>query len=161
MSYLIMRLACAFLVGSLLSIVGSLIQLSTRNILSSPSTLGLDGLSVLALLLFHTLGVAFDWYPGHWSLLLGLPFILVLGFSYPRFVTRAGKFERVLLIGITMNLFVGALFSLWQFLFMAFNYPFPSEMWFGAAYAMVALFALQWVFHYSLVTVRDGRWMTR
>jgi iron complex transport system permease protein len=37
----------------------------------------------------------------------------------------------VLLVGITLNLLIGALFSLWQFLFLAFNYPFPSEMWFG------------------------------
>src|SRR5690606_852293 len=39
--------------------------------------------------------------------------------------------ERLILIGLTFNLFVGAIFSLWQFLFLAFNKPFPVELWFG------------------------------
>jgi hyaluronan synthase len=32
---------------------------------------------------------------------------------------------------------------------------------YAVAYALVALLGLQWVFPYSLLTVRDGRWMTR
>jgi hyaluronan synthase len=32
---------------------------------------------------------------------------------------------------------------------------------YGVGYALMAYTALQWVFPYSLVTVRDGRWMTR
>jgi ferric hydroxamate transport system permease protein len=131
MSYLIIRLSSAFLVGWLLCMAGSFIQLSTRNILSSPSTLGMDAFAVLTLLFFHTMGLIFNWYPQVWWIFLALPLALGLGFIYPGFISGEGKFERVILIGITLNLMVGALFSLWQFLFMAFNYPFPSEMWFG------------------------------
>lgn len=131
MSYLFVRLSCAFLVGSLLSMSGSLIQLSTRNILSSPSTLGMDGLAVLAFLIFHTLGLLSGEALGPWSVLFVLPLFIALGSFYPRFVSRDSRFDKVLLVGITLNLLIGALFSLWQFLFLAFNYPFPSEMWFG------------------------------
>ena len=36
-----------------------------------------------------------------------------------------------------------------------------SDFFYGLGYALVALVGLQWVFPYSLVTVRDGRWLTR
>lgn len=36
-----------------------------------------------------------------------------------------------------------------------------SDFFYGIGYALVALVGLQWVFPYSLLTVRDGRWMTR
>jgi iron complex transport system permease protein len=122
----------SFLVGMLLSQSGSLIQLGTRNILSSPSTLGLDGLAVLWLLVLSSLGLyfQFDLLEG-WGLFLGLPLFILLGMVFTAFIKGSGKYEKIILIGITFNLLVGALFSLWQFLFMAFNLPFPIELWFG------------------------------
>lgn len=132
MTYLLIRMGCAFLTGVLLSQSGSLIQLSTRNILSSPSTLGLDGLAVLSVLLLHSLSVFFgiELHPGIIAI-AGIPMAIGIGYLYPRFVGGDQKFERILLIGVTFNLLVGAIFSFWQFLFLAFNLPFPVELWFG------------------------------
>jgi hyaluronan synthase len=36
-----------------------------------------------------------------------------------------------------------------------------SDFFYGVGYALFAFVGLQWVFPYSLVTVRDGRWLTR
>ncbi len=36
-----------------------------------------------------------------------------------------------------------------------------SDFFYGVGYALFAFIGLQWVFPYSLLTVRDGRWMTR
>lgn len=36
-----------------------------------------------------------------------------------------------------------------------------SDFFYGIAYALFAFVGLQWVFPYSLLTVRDGRWLTR
>lgn len=132
MDYLVIRLSSAFIVGMLLSQAGSLIQLGTRNILSSSSTLGFDGLAVLWLLIVHSLTVYFGLSLNvEWTFLMGVPLFILLGLFYPRFLKGKMKFEKIILIGLTFNLLVGALFSLWQFLFMAFNLPFPVELWFG------------------------------
>jgi iron complex transport system permease protein len=132
MNYLLIRMGCAFFTGVLLSQSGSLIQLSTRNILSSPSTLGLDGLAVLSVLLIHSLSVflGVHLHPAVIAL-AGIPLALIIGYGYPRFIGGDQRFERILLIGVTFNLLVGAVFSFWQFLFLAFNLPFPVELWFG------------------------------
>lgn len=132
MDYLLMRLLCSFFTGALLSQAGSMIQLGTRNILASPSTLGFDGLAVLWLLVFHSASLYFKLsIPVEMSLLVGIPLFIMLGIFFPRFLKGRSKFEKIILLGITFNLLVGALFSLWQFLFMAFNLPFPVELWFG------------------------------
>ncbi len=132
MDYLAIRLAASFLVGVLLSQSGSLVQLGTRNILASPSTLGIDGLSVLWLLIFHSISLYFNLdYSIQWTFILGIPLFIMIGVSFPKFLNGRSKFERIILLGLTFNLFVGAIFSLWQFLFMAFNLPFPVELWFG------------------------------
>lgn len=122
----------SFFAGVLLSQSGSLIQLGTRNILASPSTLGFDGLSVLWLLIFHSVSLYFNLsYPVEWTFLVSVPLFLGLGIFFPRFLKGQSKFEKIILLGLTFNLLVGAVFSLWQFLFMAFNLPFPVELWFG------------------------------
>jgi hyaluronan synthase len=36
-----------------------------------------------------------------------------------------------------------------------------ADFFYGVAYALFAFVGLQWVFPYSLLTVRDGRWLTR
>jgi ABC-type Fe3+-siderophore transport system permease subunit len=63
--------------------------------------------------------------------LSGIPIFTLLGLLYSRMLKRALNFERVVLLGVTFNLLIGAVFSFWQFLFMAFNLPFPVELWFG------------------------------
>lgn len=132
MDYLIIRMICSFLAGVMLSQAGSLVQLGTRNILSSSSTLGLDGLSVLWLLVFHSLSLAFNLnFSIEWTFLVSVPLFVLLGMLFPRFLKSKTKFERIILLGVTFNLLVGAIFSLWQFFFMAFNLPFPVELWFG------------------------------
>lgn len=132
MDYFLIRMLCSFMVGVLLSQAGSLIQLGTRNILASPSTLGFDGLAVLWLLIFHSVSLLFNLsYPIEWTFVLGLPLFIGIGFLFPRFLKGRSKFEKIILLGLTFNLLVGAIFSLWQFLFMAFNLPFPVELWFG------------------------------
>lgn len=132
MEYLISRFLCAILTGTILSQTGSLIQMSTRNILASPSTLGFDGLSVLWILFFHSILLFFGYdQPVLMLFLIGMPVFVFIGWIYSGFLNRQKNIERLILIGLTFNLFVGAVFSLWQFLFIAFNLTFPIELWFG------------------------------
>lgn len=132
MDYLIPRFLCAILTGAILSQTGSLIQMSTRNILASPSTLGFDGLSVLWILFFHSILLFFGYdQPVLMLFLIGMPIFVFIGWIYSGFLHRQKNIERLILIGLTFNLLVGAVFSLWQFLFLAFNLPFPIELWFG------------------------------
>lgn len=132
MEYLIPRLLSAILTGAILSQTGSLIQMSTRNILASPSTLGFDGLSVLWILFFHSILLFFGYdQPVLMLFLIGMPVFIFIGWIYSGFINRQKNIERLILIGLTFNLLVGAIFSLWQFLFLAFNLPFPIELWFG------------------------------
>lgn len=132
MEYLTGRLLCAFLSGLLMSQAGSFIQLGTRNILSSPSTLGFDGLSVLWLLFFHSILLALGTDPSVFSTVFwGLPLFFLVGLLFSSLLKGRGRFEKIILLGLTFNLMVGAVFSLWQFFFMAFNLPFPVELWFG------------------------------
>ena len=132
MDYLIPRFLCALLAGAIISQCGSLIQMSTRNILASPSTLGFDGLGVLWVLIIHSflLILGHD-QPILASVFFGIPVSIIIGWVYSKFMARQNKIERLILTGLTFNLLVGAIFSFWQFLFLAFNLPFPIELWFG------------------------------
>lgn len=132
MEYLGVRLLCSFLAGVLLSQTGSLIQMGTRNILASPSTLGFDGLSILWILVAHSLMLFLKVdYELPMLLLFGIPCFVGIGVIFARFMNKFQNIERLVLLGLTFNLLVGAIFSLWQFLFLAFNLPFPIELWFG------------------------------
>lgn len=132
MDYLSIRFLSALLSGVILSQTGSLMQMSTRNLLASPSTLGFDGLSILWILLFHSLLLLFGLeYQAPLLFILGIPFFVFIGWIYSKNMGHAKSVERLILMGLTFNLFVGAVFSLWQFLFLAFNLPFPVELWFG------------------------------
>lgn len=132
MDYLTIRPITAFIVGAILSQSGSLIQMTSRNLLASPSTLGFDGLSILWILVFHSLLLLFgvEWSPDI-VLILGIPIFLLVGWTYSLFVNSQKSVERLILIGLTFNLLVGGIFALWQFFFLAFNLPFPVELWFG------------------------------
>lgn len=130
MDYLITRLSSAFLCGLILSQAGSFIQIGTRNILASPSTLGIEGLSVLWILFIHTLALAAGMEWG-WISLSGIPIFLLIGFVLAKLLGKEIRLERILFLGLTFNLLIGAVFSLWQFFFLAYNLPFPVEVWFG------------------------------
>jgi iron complex transport system permease protein len=125
------RFILAFLVGGMLSFCGSLVQLTTRNELSSPSTLGFDGLSVLFVMLAYALSLG----GATWDLSLlafGLGSLVAgfLWFSSTR-LFQVQDLRLILLLGLSVNLLVGSLFSVMQFLAMGFNKKFPDQLWFG------------------------------
>lgn len=130
MNYLILRLLSSFISGVILSQSGSMIQIGTRNILASPSTLGVEGLSVLWILSLHSLFLLLG-MSGEYVIYAGLPVFIFIGYYLGGFAGKGHRMERVLFAGLTFNLLVGAIFSLWQFFFMAYNLPFPMEVWFG------------------------------
>ena len=127
-----MRSLCALISGMIISQTGSLIQLSTRNILASPSTLGFDGMSVFWILIFHSLILLFNQESSYALLfLIGLPLFILLGIGFSAFLFRVKNVDRLILLGLTFNLLVGGIFSFCHFVFLAFNLPFPVELWFG------------------------------
>lgn len=132
MDYFLPRFLCAFLTGVILSQSGSLIQMNSRNVLASPSTLGFDGVAIFWILIYHSVMVfTHADHPAAILFLAGVPLFVVFGWFFSRFMRTQVNINRLVLIGLTFNLLVGAVFSLWQFLFLAFNLPFPVELWFG------------------------------
>lgn len=140
MEFDILRLTFAFLGGYFLSLAGSLSQLTTNNQLASPSTLGMDGIGVfcvLAATMLASFGVTI--FPtelvSFFIFLIiscvSVVIILVRG-KKTSVVNGSGSMKRVILLGLTFNLFVGAIFSMVQFAFMALNLDFPSGLWFGS-----------------------------
>lgn len=134
MSYPIERAMIAFMSGGLLSLSGSLMQLTFSQELATPSTLGLEALAVFVVLLAHTLTYFLGGAEWVSFLSLGLGLLFSFSFLYSPLGKRIGRFKTkssLLILGLTVNLFVGAVFSIWQFLFLSFNWDFPSELWFG------------------------------
>lgn len=130
----IARFLIALLAGATLSFAGSLIQMTTRNELATPSTLGMDGLAVLMVMaayLLEGLGISAGGL-SETALLIGIA-IGLLGYSWLQLsgASRLVDFKLALLFGLSLNLFVGALFAVMQFLAMAFNREFPEQLWFG------------------------------
>lgn len=140
MEFDLLRISFAFLGGYFLSLSGSLSQLTTNNQLASPSTLGMDGLGVFCVLgatLLITLGVSY--LPVElFSLIIFLIVMTLVWFtvkfrkSSTKVLNYSGNMKRVILLGLTFNLFVGAIFSVIQFSFMALNLDFPNGLWFGS-----------------------------
>ena len=140
MDFDIFRILFAFMSGYFLSLSGSLSQLVAHNPLASPSTLGMDGAAVLAVIIGQTLIVSF--FPGieltHISLMIFILFILVIKFALTlgknsdQSVWAYSSVKKIILFGLSFNLFIGAIFSILLFLFMAMNYEFPSGLWFGS-----------------------------
>lgn len=114
----------------ILSQAGSFIQTGTRNILASPSTLGIEGLSVLWILFIYSTAM-FTGMDSDWLGLTGIPLFGLIGYFLSKLSGKELKLDRILFAGLTFNLLVGAIFSLWQFFFLAYNLPFPVEIWFG------------------------------
>lgn len=138
----LLRFLTACAAGFLLSFAGSLIQLTVRNELASPSTLGMDGAAVFIILLAYLLESA-DLGTGSLAdtaLLLGLLLCAVLWVAMKKFPWNIhGDFRAILLLGLSVNLFVGSLFAVMQFLAMAFNQEFPEQLWFGRMQTLTPL----------------------
>jgi iron complex transport system permease protein len=142
------RIISTFCVGLLLSLSGSLIQISTQNELASPSTLGMDAIVIFVILL--TYGI---WYFLGWDLqppempleyfslllcgILGTLVSLFFLFKKFKFRKRNGNFLKgqnlnaVILLGLCLNLFLGTIFTFGQFLFVSLGKQFPQQLWYG------------------------------
>lgn len=133
----LVRLLSAFAAGMVISHCGSLIQLTSRNEMASPSTLGMDGLAVALVLLFYLLQNFFDLDLSLEQLgLIGVFLIggilrLVPSRWLPYHGSRGEDFRFILLLGLSVNLLIGAVFAGLQFLAMAFAREFPNQLWFG------------------------------
>jgi len=130
------RFIFAFFAGLFLTVSGSLTQNTTQNNLASPSTLGFDGVAVFCVLVAQGLMHLFDI-----NLSLELSAFLLFNLFFVTIVSLWKKgssrvnsldMKVVILIGLGFNLFVGAIFSVVQFLFMALNLRFPTGLWFGS-----------------------------
>lgn len=129
------RIFAAFLCGALLSLSGSLTQHATQNSLAGPSTLGLDGIAVICVvfaqffIVLTPIGIGQEVL----GILLFLP-LIAIGFLFKNFFKKkivSHDIKTYVLLGLCFNLFVGAIFSIIQFLFMALNFEFPTGLWFG------------------------------
>jgi iron complex transport system permease protein len=156
--YLILRLLCSFLCGLILSQAGSFIQTGTRNILASPSTLGIEGLSIIWILCLHSFTLAMG-LESEWWIIPGLVLFLYVGKLFSIVTGKDASLEKIIFLGLTFNLFVGAVFSLWQFFFLAYNLPFPVEVWFGHfRYVNERSFFLLLAFEISLLFFLRKQW---
>lgn len=135
---LLYRMLCSFSVGMSLSVCGSLSQIITHNPMSSPSTLGLQAFVVLALLVSHFISLIFRVEVSSefiiiMTLLLGVIVKLLTPKSkvsiYKNKVSFLG--DKIVLVGLCFNLFVGAIFSFAHFLSMSLNIRFPTSIWYG------------------------------
>ncbi len=137
----IVRFFCAFFAGGLLSLSGSLIQGVTQNELAGPSTLGLNALIILMVLTAHGCNIFFGFNVPLEYLSLGILLIsiVVVVPIYKIFKKKSYKYANrfsssisfYILLGLCFNLFVGAIFSVMQFLFMTVGLEFPAELWYG------------------------------
>lgn len=131
-----LRFICAFITGCLITQSGSFIQGVTQNPLASPATLGFQAIIVLLILIINSLGISFKLE--YLSVLVGL---IIFGFTFVAFGKRKDQkiysnqisqsIEKYILLGLGINLLVGAVFAIWHFFFMAMNREFPSQIWFG------------------------------
>ncbi|MCO4754035.1 MAG: iron chelate uptake ABC transporter family permease subunit [Bacteriovoracaceae bacterium] len=132
------RAILAFMCGYFLTLSGSLSQIVTNNSLASPSTLGFDALAALSVIVSQGIivygGIS---YPLEFVSLaiFGFIFCGFIAISYTKGKTTLRYFSLdikfLILTGLGFNLFVGAIFSIVQFLFMSLNWEFPSGLWFG------------------------------
>lgn len=135
---LIFRGICSFLTGSCLAIAGSLAQLITHNQMSSPSTLGIQAYVVLVVLLLFSLNLVTPFHIEPSIIILCslvLPVIYLVTRPKARFQIYQNRLasigDKIVLLGVCFNLFVGALFSVFQFLAITLNIKYPSAIWFG------------------------------
>lgn len=152
------RLFFVFLAGYFLCFSGSLSQLVSNNSIASPSTLGMDGVAVLMIIVSQFTLTIFD-FGVDLQLLSYFIFIVFLIFLICAMKIKKKKLDsvwditeikKIIILGLAFNLFIGAIFSIIQFMFMALNFEFPSGIWFGNfkqyEYSWSALFLLALVF---------------
>lgn len=141
MSDELVRILISFLAGYFLSTCGSICQGVSSNVMSSPSTLGFNALSVVFVLVIYVLGhfvninMSFDHAAFSLSVIT-LSFIFLFIFINIRlfkfkFLQNWSK-DKLILIGLCINLLIGAIFSLLQFLSMSVGMNFPSALWYGS-----------------------------
>lgn len=137
----IVRFITSFIGGAFLTMAGSITQLIGGNVLASPSTLGMNALAVVFVMLSYFIPGLSDFLGGpEWcSLILFhigmMIFLFLLKDDRKKIMTEIWSGEgmaKVLIFGLAFNLFIGAIFSIIQFLFMAYNLDFPSGLWFGS-----------------------------
>lgn len=125
------RSLIAFFCGYSLCLSGSLSQISTSNNLSSPSTLGFTGVGVLATLVSFFLKEFFniDFELEY----IGLVVLVFMVCSIVLFISgkRITNIKNLILLGIGFNLFIGAVFSIVNFVLISKGVSFPSSIWFG------------------------------
>lgn len=140
MEFDLVRIIFAFLCGYFLCVSGSLSQLTTNNQIASPSTLGMDGLAVLNVL-FVTIafGLGINFLGSELASFFLFSFTLAAIYFlsgkskfFKESVYPSNSIKKIVLLGLTFNLLVGAIFSVVQFFFMALNLDFPSGLWFGS-----------------------------
>lgn len=131
-----LRLLLAFFAGIFLTLSGSLSQNTTQNSLASPSTLGFDALAVFSVLISHgfltffDLGISLENFA---FILFNIFYLCAIFFlRHLKFESNKLDMKIIILIGLGFNLFIGALFSVVQFLFIATNTQFPTGLWFGS-----------------------------
>ena len=131
-----LRLLLSFFAGVFLTSSGSLTQNTTQNSLASPSTLGFDAMAVFSILISHGLLTIFkiDFALEYFAFIIFNLFFILVWFSLNRLKVNAQKLDMkiTILIGLGFNLFIGAIFSVVQFLFIATNTKFPTGLWFGS-----------------------------
>jgi iron complex transport system permease protein len=141
----ILRFMSSFLCGYIMTMSGSLVQIITNNSLASPSTLGFNAIIVLIVLVIYLFPI--DNYILNIELISFIIFtLLFLVLLFTRFIkTRLNKeiknynfLEKIkkfpkdiILIGLSLNLLLGAFCSLIQFYFISMNKNFPSQLWYG------------------------------
>ena len=164
----ISRIVLAFICGYFLCLSGSLCQLVTNNNIASPSTLGMDALGVLLVICSQALLIFFDSSVSLVNISLALAFLsILLLFIFNHFFSKNHQdvwsqfdIKKIVLIGLSFNLFVGAIFSVVQFMFMALNFEFPSGLWFGSfkqvSQSWLSLFCLLFIFVQFLMLKKAG-----
>ncbi|MFN8369233.1 MAG: iron chelate uptake ABC transporter family permease subunit [Bacteriovoracaceae bacterium] len=163
MEEIYLRFLAAFLVGALLSLSGSLIQLTSQNDLAGSSTLGIDALCVLVILIVHSVSIIYPIsIPNEIvSLFLliiisSILFLLVMRQNSKVIETHNKYFSQVgffIFVGLCFNLFIGTLFYFLEFIFTTHGWVFPSQLWFGnfrfiLPQANVILFIIFFIFYF-------------
>lgn len=135
------RMLASFFSGVVLSISGSLIQIVTQNELAGPSTLGLNAVVVFIILIgYLSSSLAFmAGIPIEWKSFLLLFIVLMMAYLWSRkekteFTygnAENSKMNFYILVGLCLNLLIGAFFSILQFIFLTLNKEFPDQLWYG------------------------------
>lgn len=134
--YILVRMVMSGCVGALLHISGSSLQLASRNSLAAPVTLGLAVPSVSIIILVYMITGGSYHFSSFMALGLLIIFLCLWSFAkkipFPTVSRYYSRFEKFLLVGLTLNLFLGAVISCLDFYLQAHGKRLPSQLWFGS-----------------------------